>query len=140
MRARAIAKQFPGAELAIIDKRRPRPNEAQVMHVIGDVKDCDCIIVDDIIDNAGTMRLAIDALKEHGANTITAYATHPVLSGKAIENIQASAADEVIITDTIPLCPLAQQCKKIRQLTISNTLAEAIHRICESESISSMFS
>jgi len=139
MRARAFTKQLPKAELSIIDKRRPNPNEAQVMHVIGDVKDCDCIIVDDIVDTAGTLRMAVNALKDHGANTITAYASHPVLSGKAIKNIEDSAIDELVITDTIPLTPEAQRCKKIRQLTISNILAEAIHRICESESISSMF-
>lgn len=139
VRARASTKLLPGADLAIIDKRRPKPNEAQIMHIIGDVKDCDCIIVDDIVDTAGTLRMAIDALREHGAKTITAYTTHPVLSGNAIENINASAIDELVVTDTIPLSETAKQCKKIRQISISKLLAKAIYSIRASKSISSMF-
>jgi ribose-phosphate pyrophosphokinase len=139
VRARAAMKRLPGADLAIIDKRRPKPNVAQVMHIIGDVKGCDCIIIDDIVDTAGTLRMAIDALKKHGAKTITAYATHAVLSGKAIENIEASAIDELVVTDTIPLSEKAQKCPKIRQISISKLLAKAIHRVSESESLSSMF-
>lgn len=139
VRARAFTKQLSGADMAIIDKRRPKPNEAQMMHVIGDVGGGNCIIVDDVIDTAGTMRMAIEALKKHGANKIIAYATHPVLSGNAIANIEASSLDELVVNDTIPLSTQAQKCKKIRQLSISTILAEAIHRICESGSISSMF-
>jgi len=139
VRARATTKLIPDADLAIIDKRRPKPNEAQVMHIIGDVEGCDCIIVDDIVDTAGTLRMAIDALKNHGAKSITAYATHPVLSGKAIENINASAIDELVVMDTIALSDAAKKCKKIRQLSISKLLAKAIHRILESESLKSMF-
>src|SRR5476651_501246 len=99
IRARAIAKRIPGADLAIIDKRRPQPNEAQVMHIIGDVKDRDCIIVDDIVDTASTLSKAVDALKEHGASKVVAYVTHPVLSGKAIANLDSSSLDELVITD-----------------------------------------
>ncbi|MGD9108129.1 MAG: ribose-phosphate pyrophosphokinase [Gammaproteobacteria bacterium] len=139
VRARATTKLIPGADLAIIDKRRPKPNQAQVMHIIGDVKDCNCIIVDDIVDTAGTLRMAIDALKEHGAKSVFAYITHPVLSGNAIENIEASAIDELVVTDTIELNDAAKKCKKIRQLSISKLLAKAIHRIRESESLKSMF-
>lgn len=139
VRARATTKLIPGADLAIIDKRRPKPNQAQVMHIIGEVKDRNCIIIDDIVDTAGTLRLAIDALKDHGAKSIIAYATHAVLSGKAIENIGASAIDELVVTDTIELSEMAKKCKKIRQISISKLLAKAIHRIRESESLSSMF-
>lgn len=139
VRARALTKLLPGAELAIIDKRRPKPNEAEVMHVIGEVKDCDCIIIDDIVDTAGTMTLAANALKKHGAKSVIAYATHAVLSGKAIDNIENSSIDELIVADTIELSAAAKQCQKIRELTISNILAKAIRCICESESISSMF-
>jgi ribose-phosphate pyrophosphokinase len=139
VRARAIAQRL-GCDLSIIDKRRPKPNEAKVMHIIGDVKDKNCIIVDDMVDTAGTLRAAVDALKEHGANTVHAYATHPVLSGKAIDNIQHSQLDELIVTDTVPLSPAAESCSKIRQLSLSSTLAEAIHRMCSAKSISSMFS
>ncbi len=139
MRARALTKLIPHAELAILDKRRPKPNVAQIMHVIGDVSGANCIIVDDIIDTAGTMRMAIDALKKHGANTISAYVTHPVLSGKAIENIEAAPLDELVVTNTIQLTEDAKKCKKIRQLDISDLIAQAIHRIKTSESLSSMF-
>jgi len=140
MRARAITKQLPGSDLVIIDKRRPKPNEAQVMHVIGDVKDCNCLIVDDIVDTAGTLRMAIDALKDHGAKSVTAYASHAVLSGPAVENLEASAIDELVVTDTVELCEAAKKSKKIRQLSISDLLAKTIRRISEAGSVSSLFS
>ncbi len=139
VRARAVAKRLKGADLAIIDKRRPRPNEAQVMHIIGDVKDKDCIIVDDIVDTAGTLSKAVDALKEKGATSVTAYVTHPVLSANAIRNIENSQLDELIVTNTIPLKHDAKACQRIRQLSLSATLAEAIKRISSTESLSSMF-
>lgn len=139
IRARAIAKRIPGADLAIIDKRRPRPNEAQVMHIIGDVKDRDCIIVDDIVDTASTLCRAVEALKEHGASKVAAYVTHPVLSGKAIHNINTSLLDEIVVTDTIPLSSEAAQCSRIRALTLSEMIAEAIRRISGSGSLSKMF-
>ncbi len=139
MRARALTKLVPGAELAILDKRRPKPNQAQIMHVIGDVSNSDCIIVDDIVDTAGTLRMAIEALKEHGANTITAYATHAILSGHALENIEAAPINELVITNTINIPEEAKKCNKIRQLDISDLLAKAIHRVQTSESLSSMF-
>jgi ribose-phosphate pyrophosphokinase len=139
IRARAIAKRLPGADLAIIDKRRPQPNEAQVMHIIGDVKDRECIIVDDIVDTASTLSKAVDALKEHGAAKVVAYVTHPVLSGKAIENIEDSALDEIIVTDTIPLQERAKLSKRIRSITLSHMIAEAIRRISGAGSLSRMF-
>jgi len=139
IRARAIAKRIPGADLAIIDKRRAQPNEAQVMHIIGDVKDRECLIVDDIIDTAGTLCKAVDALKEHGAAKVVAHVTHPVLSGKAIQNIESSSLDELIITDTIPLSEEAKHCKKIRAITLSHMIAEAIRRISGAGSLSRMF-
>ena len=139
IRARAIAKRLTGADLAIIDKRRPQPNEAQVMHIIGDVKDRDCIIVDDIVDTASTLSKAVDALKEHGAAKVVAYVTHPVLSGKAIANIEASALDELIVTDTITLHNNAAKSKRIRQVTLSHMIAEAIRRISGAGSLSRMF-
>ena len=139
IRARAIAKRIPGADLAIIDKRRPRPNEAQVMHIIGDVKDRDCIIVDDIIDTASTLCRAVEALKEHGARQVAAYITHPVLSGQAIENIRQSPLDEIVVTDTIPLSEEAQKEPRIRSIGLSNMMAEAIRRISGADSLSQMF-
>ena len=139
IRARAIAKRITGADLAIIDKRRPRPNEAQVMHIIGDVKGRDCIIVDDIVDTASTLCRAVDALKEHGANRVAAYITHPVLSGQAIENIRNSSLDELVVTDTIPLEAAAQKEPRIRSLGLSNMMAEAIRRISCADSLSQMF-
>lgn len=139
IRARAIAKRIPGADLAIIDKRRPQPNEAQVMHIIGDVKDRDCIIVDDIVDTAGTLSKAVEALKAHGAAKVAAYTTHPVLSGNAIENIQSSLLDELVVTDTIPLNNNALQCNRIRSLSLSHMIAEAIRRISGAGSLSRMF-
>jgi ribose-phosphate pyrophosphokinase len=139
IRARAIAKRLPGADLAIIDKRRPQPNEAQVMHIIGDVKDRDCVIVDDIIDTAGTLCKAVEALKEHGAAKVAAYVTHPVLSGKAIANLEASSLDELVVTDTIQLQGSALKYKHIRSLSLSHMIAEAIRRISGAGSLSRMF-
>lgn len=139
IRARAIAKRLTGADLAIIDKRRPQPNEAQVMHIIGDVKDRECIIVDDIVDTASTLSKAVDALKEHGAAKVVAYVTHPVLSGKAIANIETSSLDELIVTDTITLHDGAAKSKRIRQITLSHMIAEAIRRISGAGSLSRMF-
>lgn len=139
IRARAIAKRIQGADLAIIDKRRPRQNEAQVMHIIGDVKDRDCIIVDDIVDTASTLCRAVEALKDHGASKVAAYITHPVLSGNAIDNINNSLLDEIVVTDTIPLQPLAKECKRIRCLSLSHMIAEAIRRISGAGSLSRMF-
>lgn len=139
VRARAIAKHIPGADLAIIDKRRPKQNEAQVMHIIGDVKDHDCIIVDDIVDTASTLCRGVEALKKHGAAKVIAYVTHPVLSGKAIENINNSMLDEIVVTDTIPLSEQAKLCPRIRSLSLSHMIAEAIRRISGAGSLSRMF-
>lgn len=139
IRARAFAKRLNDAELAIIDKRRPKPNESQVMNIIGEIKGRTCIIIDDIVDTAGTLCLAAQALKENGAKKVAGYITHPVLSGNAIKNINASVLDEVVVTDTIPLSVEAAQCNRIRQLSLSWTLSEAIHRISEQESLSCMF-
>lgn len=139
IRARAVSKRLPGSDLAIIDKRRPQRNEAQVMHIIGDVRDRECIIVDDIVDTAGTLSKAVDALKEHGAAKVVAYITHPVLSGAAIANIEASALDELVVTDTIALQPEAKACSRIRQISLSYMMAEAIRRISGAGSLSRMF-
>lgn len=139
IRARAIAKRITGADLAIIDKRRPRQNEAQVMHIIGDVKDRDCLIVDDIVDTASTLCRAVEALKDHGAAKVAAYITHPVLSGQAIDNIENSLLDEIVVTDTIPLEELAKNCARIRCLSLSHMIAEAIRRISGAGSLSRMF-
>lgn len=139
VRARAMAKRLDDADLAIIDKRRPKANVSQVMHIIGDVAGKTCILVDDIVDTAGTLCKAADALKEHGAERVVAYITHPVLSGPAIDNISASKLDELVITDTIPLSDKGQNCGKIRVLSMSGLLAESIRRICNEESISAMF-
>jgi ribose-phosphate pyrophosphokinase len=139
IRARAIAKGVPNADLAIIDKRRPRANEAQVMHIIGDVKDRDCVIVDDILDTASTLCRAVEALKDHGAAKVAAYITHPVLSGQAIHHIQQSQIDEIVVTDTIALSEEAKQCARIRSLSLSQTIAEAIRRISGAGSLSRMF-
>ncbi len=139
IRARAMAKRIAGADLAIIDKRRPQPNEAQVMHIIGDVRDRDCIIVDDIVDTAGTLCKAVEALKNHGAARVAAYVTHPVLSGNAINNINHSLLDEMVVTDTIPLSPDAQACSRIRPLSLAPMIAEAIRRINGAGSLSRMF-
>lgn len=139
VRARAIAKRIPGADLAIIDKRRPKQNEAQVMHIIGDVDGRDCLIVDDIVDTASTLCRAVEALKNHGASKVAAYITHPVLSGNAIQNINSSVLDELVVTDTIPLHEEAQSCDRIRCLSLSHTIAEAIRRISGAGSLSRMF-
>ena len=140
VRARAIAKHFAsGTDLAIIDKRRPRANEAQVMHIIGDVEGRDCIIVDDIVDTASTLCRAVEALKNHGASKVAAYVTHPVLSGKAIDNINHSMLDEIVVTDTIPLQQDALNCSRIRSISLSHMIAEAIRRISGSGSLSRMF-
>ena len=139
VRARALAKRLGDADLAIIDKRRPRPNEAKVMHIIGDVEGRTCVIVDDLVDTAGTLCEAARALKEHGAQKVVAYCTHPVLSGPAIQNIRNSMLDELVVTDTIPLRPEAKECPRIRQLSIAGMLAETLHRISNEESVSSLF-
>ena len=138
VRARAVAKQLD-VDLAIIDKRRPSANEAQIMHIIGDVEDRSCLIVDDMVDTAGTLCKAADALKEHGANKVVAYCTHPVLSGPAIENIEGSSLDSLVVTDTIPLSDAAKSCAHIRQLSMAKLLAESIRRVSNEESISAMF-
>ncbi|MBW8191831.1 ribose-phosphate pyrophosphokinase [Neiella marina] len=139
VRARAVAKMMNDCDLAIIDKRRPRANISQVMNIIGDVKDRDCILVDDMIDTGGTLCKAAEALKEQGAKRVFAYATHPVFSGNAIENIKNSVLDEVIVTDTIPLHPEMAALPIVNQLTMSGLLAEAIRRVSNEESISAMF-
>ncbi len=138
VRARAVAKHL-GTDLAILDKRRPKANEAKIMHIIGDVTDKNCILVDDMIDTAGTLRAGVDALKEQGAKSISAYITHPILSGKAIENIELSQLDQLIVTDTIPLSDKALECKKIRQVSVSHMLAQCIDRMCRGTSLMSMF-
>ncbi|TDX97760.1 ribose-phosphate diphosphokinase [Thiohalophilus thiocyanatoxydans] len=139
VRARALAKRLDDADLAIIDKRRPRANEARVMNIIGDVRDRTCIIVDDLVDTAGTLCKAANALKDHGARKVVAYCTHPVLSGPAVDNITHSSLDELVVTDTIPLSPAASECPNIRQLSIAELLAETIRRISSEESVSSLF-
>jgi ribose-phosphate pyrophosphokinase len=139
VRARALAKLLDDAELAIIDKRRPRPNEAKIMNIIGDVSGKHCILVDDLVDTAGTLGQAANALKDEGALSVRAYVTHPVLSGKAVENITKSQLDELIVTDTIPLQPDAAACKKIKQLKIASLLAETIRRVSNEESVSSLY-
>ena len=139
VRARAIAKQLDDAELAIIDKRRPRANEAEVMNLIGDVKGRTAILVDDMVDTAGTLCTAANALKERGALKVVSYCTHAVLSGKALENIKHSQIDELVVTDTIPLSAEALAVGKIRQLTIADLLAESIRRVSNEESISALF-
>ena len=139
VRARALAKRLDDADLAIIDKRRPRANVAQVMHIIGDVKDRTCVLIDDLVDTAGTLCQAAAALKKHGASKVKAYITHPVLSGPAIKNIENSELDELVVTDTIPLSPEAKACKRIRQLSIAEMLAETIRRIHNEESVSSLY-
>ena len=138
VRARAVAKKL-NVDLAIIDKRRPAANVAQVMHIIGDVADRTCLIVDDMVDTAGTLCKAADALIEHGAARVVAYSTHPVLSGPAIKNIENSNLDSLVVTDTIPLSEEAKNCGKIRQLSMAKLLAESIRRVSNEESISAMF-
>lgn len=139
VRARAIAKRLDDADLAIIDKRRPKANVSQVMNIIGDVSGRECVIVDDLVDTAGTLCLAAKALKENGAISVKAYCTHPVLSGKAMVNISSSVLDELVVTDTIPLNEEALACDKIRQLSIAEMLAETIRRMVEGDSVSSLY-
>lgn len=139
VRARAIAKRLDDADLAIIDKRRPRPNEATVMNIIGEVRDKVCVLVDDIVDTAGTLCAAAAALKRNGARKVVAYCTHPVLSGAAIQNITGSELDELVVTDTIPLSEAARGCTRIRQLSVAELLAETIRRIAFGESVSSLY-
>jgi ribose-phosphate pyrophosphokinase len=139
VRARALAKRLDDADLAIIDKRRPRANEAKVMNIIGDVRGRSCVLVDDLVDTAGTLCQAAAALKEQGASRVQAYCTHPVLSGPAVDNISASALDELVVTNTIPLRPEARDCPKIRQLGIGELLAETMRRVSNEESVSSLF-
>ena len=138
VRARAAAKQL-GADLAIIDKRRPKPNVAKVMNIIGDVADRTCVIMDDMVDTANTLCEAAAALKERGAKRVLAYATHPILSGNAADRIMNSALDELVVTNTIPLSVASANCSKIRQLSASYLLAETIKRISQEESVSSLF-
>ncbi|XRX42484.1 MAG: ribose-phosphate pyrophosphokinase [Buchnera aphidicola (Eriosoma harunire)] len=139
VRARAIAKLLYDTDMAIIDKRRPNSNVSQVMHVIGDVAERDCVLVDDIIDTGGTLYRAAEALKERGAKRVFAYATHPIFSGNAIKNLNKSYIDEVVVSDTIPLPEKIKNLSHVRTLTLSGMLAEAIRRISNEESISAMF-
>jgi ribose-phosphate pyrophosphokinase len=138
VRARAIAKRMD-ADLAIIDKRRPRANMAEVMHIIGEVEGRNCVIMDDMVDTANTLCQAAQALRERGAQRVMAYATHPVLSGKAVERISNSVLDELVVTDTIPLTDAALACPKIRQLSCAALLGETISRIAREDSVSSLF-
>ena len=139
VRARAMAKRLDDAELSIIDKRRSGPNKSEVMHIIGEPSGKNCIIIDDIVDTAGTMCSAAKELKKSGAISVRAYITHPVLSGPAVENITHSSLDEVVVTDTIPLSEEAMRCKKIRVISLADMLAQAIKRVNVEESVSSMF-
>jgi ribose-phosphate pyrophosphokinase len=139
VRARAIAKRLDDADLAIIDKRRPKANVATVMNIIGDVQGKVCVLVDDIVDTAGTLCAAAAALKAQGATKVVAYCTHPVLSGAAIDNVSKSQLDELVVTDTIPLSQAAKACGRIRQLSVAELLAETIRRIAFGESVSSLY-
>ncbi len=139
VRARALAKRLDDADLAIIDKRRPKANVAKVMNIIGDVEGRSCILVDDLVDTAGTLCKAATALKEKGASKVVAYITHPVLSGPAITNLENSELDELVVTDTIPLNEKAKSCGKVRQLSIAMILAETMKRIHLEESVSSLY-
>jgi ribose-phosphate pyrophosphokinase len=139
VRARALAKRLDDAELAIIDKRRPRPNESKVMNIIGEVEGKSCMLVDDMVDTAGTLCQAAQALKDEGASRVVAYITHAVLSGAAIERISKSVLDELVVTDTIPLSEAARACSRIRQLSVAGLLAETIRRISDEESVSSLY-
>jgi ribose-phosphate pyrophosphokinase len=138
VRARAMAKHLE-ADLAIIDKRRPKPNEAKVMHIIGEVTGRTCVLMDDLVDTAGTLCEAAEALKNHGAKRVLAYCTHPVLSGPAVGRLEKSQLDELVVTDTIPLRAEAKACKRIRQLSIAELLAESMRRIAAEDSVSSLF-
>ena len=139
VRARAFAKRLDDADLAIIDKRRPRPNESKVMNIIGEVSGRSCVLIDDMVDTAGTLCLAAQALKDEGASLVVAYITHAVLSGAAVERISSSALDELVVTDTIPLSEAAKACGRIRQLSVASLLAETIRRIRDEESVSSLY-
>jgi ribose-phosphate pyrophosphokinase len=139
VRARAMAKRLNDAELSIIDKRRSGPNKSEVMHIIGDPRGKNCIVIDDIVDTAGTMCTAATELKKSGALSVRAYITHPVLSGLAVENIENSALDEVVVTDTIPLSEEAKKCRKIRVISLAPLLAQALKRVNGEQSVSSMF-
>jgi ribose-phosphate pyrophosphokinase len=138
-RARAFAKRLDDAELAVIDKRRPRPNESRVMNIIGQVDGRTCVLVDDMVDTAGTLCLAAQALKDEGAIKVVAYITHAVLSGTAVERVASSALDELVVTDTIPLSEPARACGRIRQLSVASLLAETIRRIRDEDSVSSLY-
>jgi ribose-phosphate pyrophosphokinase len=139
VRARAIAKRLDDAELAIIDKRRPRPNESKIMNIIGEVDGKTCVLIDDMVDTAGTLCVAAQALKEEGALKVVAYITHAVLSGGAVERVANSSLDELVVTDTIPLSNAAKECPRIRQLSVASLLAETIRRIRDEESVSSLY-
>ncbi len=139
VRARALAKRLDDADLAIIDKRRPHANESEVMNIIGDVEGKSCVLVDDLVDTAGTLCHAAEALKSEGATHVSAYITHPVLSGPAVERLTNSLLDELVVTDTIPLSEAAQECSKIRQLSVAVLLAETMRRISDEESVSSLY-
>jgi ribose-phosphate pyrophosphokinase len=138
-RARAFAKRLDDADLAIIDKRRPRPNESKVMNIIGEVEGKTCILIDDMVDTAGTLCQAAQALKDEGAARVVAYITHPVLSGAAVEKISKSALDQLVVTDTIPLSAEAKKDERIRQLSVAELLAETIRRILDEGSVSSLY-
>ena len=139
VRARALAKRLDDVELAIIDKRRPRPNESKVMNIIGEVKGKTCILIDDMVDTAGTLCIAAQALKDEGATRVVAYITHPILSGNAVEKISNSALDELVVTDSIALSDAARKCGRIRQLSVAALLGETIRRIRDEESVSSLY-
>lgn len=139
VRARALAKRLDDAELAIIDKRRPKANQAQVMNIIGEVDGRVCVMVDDLVDTAGTLCKAASALKEEGATRVVAYVTHPVLSGSALDNIENSELDQLVVTDTIPLSKRAAACPRIRQLTVAELMAETIRRINDEDSVSTLY-
>jgi ribose-phosphate pyrophosphokinase len=139
VRARALAKRLDDADLAIIDKRRPKANVSEIMHIIGDVEDRTCVLVDDLVDTAGTLCHAAKALKAHGAIKVVAYCTHAVLSGSALKNIDGSMLDELVVTDTIPLSKEGMKSRKIRQLSVAEMLAETIRRIAAGESVSSLY-
>ena len=139
VRARALAKRLGDADLAIIDKRRPKANVSEIMHIIGDVSGRSCVMVDDLVDTAGTLCHAAEALKKNGALKVVAYCTHPVLSGAAADNVRNSVLDELVVTDTIPLSKELLSIDKIRQLSVAEMLAETIRRIAEGESVSSLY-
>jgi ribose-phosphate pyrophosphokinase len=135
----ALAKRLDDAGLAIIDKRRPQANMAEIMHVIGEVEGKTCVLIDDMVDTAGTLCQAARVLKERGAERVVAYITHAVLSGSAVERIESSVLDELVVTDTIPLREEAQKSRRIRQLSVAELLAETLRRISQAESVSSLY-